>query len=187
MLSHLGKRTFAQRCEFRATGPGRWPAPAPQQIVYSLQPRIPIPISGGRDAWKGVRYPWPLADDRPQALNRLKTFIACGCDASLPIKMRLMGWKIEKQSNGLFAIYSSRVDDYLVIDATPEQIESIWAEKGAIVYRASAKMQLSREAAVSPEGEAKIEASRQRGSTPKESPDTPIGSTGYTLGDFEEE
>jgi hypothetical protein len=49
------------------------------------------------------------------------------------------------------------------------------------VYVASAKAQLEKRAPVSADGEAKIEASRKRG-TPKE-PAEPIGATGYTLND----
>ena len=94
-----------------------------------------------------------------------------------------MAWKIEKQANGKFAIYSTRVDDYIVIDATEEQIAEIYAEKGVKVYLASARMQLEREAPVSEAGEAKIAASRARGATPNEGPDVPIGVTGFTLSD----
>ena len=96
-----------------------------------------------------------------------------------------MGWKIEKQANGKFAIYSTRVDDYIVIDADALHIAQIYAEKGVKVYLASARMQLGRETPVSAEGESKIAASRARGSTPKEGPDVPIGVTGFTLGDDE--
>ena len=96
-----------------------------------------------------------------------------------------MGWKIEKQANGKFAIYSTRIDDYIVIDADPLQIAQIYAEKGVKVYLASARMQLSRETPVSRDGEAKIAASRERGETPKEGADVPIGVTGFTLGDPE--
>jgi hypothetical protein len=56
-----------------------------------------------------------------------------------------MGWKIEKQANGKFAIYSTRIGDYIVIDADPLQIAQIYAEKGVKVYLASARMQLARE------------------------------------------
>ena len=94
-----------------------------------------------------------------------------------------MGWRIEKQSNGKFAIYSTRIDDYVVIDADELQIAQIYAEKGVKVYLASARMQLGREVPVPPEGESKIEASRQRGATPKEGPDVPIGVTGFTVSD----
>ena len=94
-----------------------------------------------------------------------------------------MGWKIEKQSNGKFAIYSTRIDDYIVIDADPLRIAQIYAEKGVKVYLASARMQLARETPVADGGEAKIAASRDRGETPKEPPDTPIGVTGFTLTD----
>ena len=96
-----------------------------------------------------------------------------------------MGWKIEKQANGKFAIYSTRLDDYIVIDAEPLHIAQIYAEKGVKVYLASARMQLDRQTPVPDAGEAKIEASRRRGSTPKEGPDVPIGVTGYTVGELE--
>ena len=95
-----------------------------------------------------------------------------------------MGWKIEKQANGKFAIYSTRIDDYIVIDADPLQVAQIYAEKGVKVYLASARMQLARETPVPRDGEAKIAASRERGATPKEGPDVPIGVTGFTLDDY---
>ena len=76
-----------------------------------------------------------------------------------------MAWKIEKQSNGKFAIYSTRIDDYIVIDADPLRIAQIYAEKGVKVYLASARAQIARGDAVSTGGEAKIEDSRRRGST----------------------
>jgi hypothetical protein len=91
-----------------------------------------------------------------------------------------MGWRIEKQLNGKFAIYSTRLDDYIVIDADAAEIERLYTEKGIKVYLASARMQLGREVAVSAEGEAKIAASRERGETPKEAAE-PIGVTGYVL------
>ena len=97
-----------------------------------------------------------------------------------------MGWKIEKQANGKFAIYSTRIDDYVVIDAEPLQIAQIYAEKGVKVYLASARAQMAKETAVPAEGEKKIEASRRRGSTPKEGADVPIGVTGFTLGEIDE-
>ncbi|MDQ6803330.1 MAG: hypothetical protein M3041_21215 [Acidobacteriota bacterium] len=97
-----------------------------------------------------------------------------------------MGWKIEKQANGKFAIYSTRVDDYIVIDAEPLHIAQIYAEKGVKVYLASARAQLTKETAVTPDGEKKIEASRRRGATPKEGPDVPIGVTGFTVGEIGE-
>ena len=97
-----------------------------------------------------------------------------------------MGWKIEKQSNGKFAIYSTRVDDYIVIDAEPLHIAQIYAEKGVKVYLASARAQIAKETAVSSDGEKKIEASRKRGTTPKEGPDVPIGVTGFTVGEIDE-
>jgi hypothetical protein len=36
-----------------------------------------------------------------------------------------MAWRIDKQANGRFAIYSSRIDDYIVIDADEAEIERI--------------------------------------------------------------
>ena len=91
-----------------------------------------------------------------------------------------MAWRIEKQANGRFAIFSSRVQDYVVIDATAEEIERIYAEKGAKVYVASARAQIAKEMGVSEEGEARIEESRRRGGPPKEPPE-PIGATGFVL------
>lgn len=91
-----------------------------------------------------------------------------------------MAWRIEKQQNGKFAIFSTRLDDYIVIDADPLQIAQIYAEKGVKVYLASARAQIAKETAVPAEGEEKIEASRRRGSTPKEG-EVPIGVTGFTL------
>ncbi|HUO83877.1 MAG TPA: hypothetical protein VM534_02080 [Thermoanaerobaculia bacterium] len=96
-----------------------------------------------------------------------------------------MAWRIEKQANGKFAIYSTRIDDYMVIDADPLEIAQIYAEKGVKVYLASARMQIERELPVSPEGEVRIDASRQRGETPKEGK-VPIGVTGYSTDDTEE-
>ena len=94
-----------------------------------------------------------------------------------------MSWRIEKQSNGRFAIYSSRVDDYIVIDADEAEIERIYAEKGVKVYLASARAQMTtRVQTVAPDGEGKIEASRSRGSTPKEGV-VPIGVTGFSTSD----
>ena len=95
-----------------------------------------------------------------------------------------MGWKIEKQANGKFAIYSTRLDDYIVIDADPLHIAQIYAEKGVKVYLASARAQIAKEIAVSSGGEVKIEASRKRGATPREG-EVPIGVTGFTLDDNE--
>lgn len=95
-----------------------------------------------------------------------------------------MSWRIDRQANGKFAIYSSRVDDYIVIDADPLHIAQLYAEKGVKVYLASARMQLARETPVSAEGEAKIEESRQRGATPKEG-EVPIGVTGFSISDNE--
>ena len=90
-----------------------------------------------------------------------------------------MAWRIEKQANGKFAVYSTRVNDYIVIDAEPQEIEQLYADKGVKVYLASARMQLARETAVPEDGEAKIAASREKG-TPKEPPE-PIGVTGVKL------
>jgi hypothetical protein len=96
-----------------------------------------------------------------------------------------MAWRIDKQANGRFAIYSSRIDDYIVIDAGEAEIERIYADKGIKVYLASARAQMStRVTQVAPEGEAKIEASRARGATPKEG-SVPIGVTGFSLNDEE--
>jgi len=91
-----------------------------------------------------------------------------------------MAWRIEKQSNGKYAIFSTRLHDYVVIDAEAEQIETLYAEKGAKVYLASARAQLGKEVPVPDEGEVLIEASRARGETPKEPPEK-IGRTGYEL------
>lgn len=91
-----------------------------------------------------------------------------------------MAWRIEKQSNGRFAIFSTRLKDYIVIDADADEIERIYADKGVKVYLASARAQMAKDIAVPPEGEALIEESRRRGETPKEPPE-PIGATGYEL------
>jgi len=94
-----------------------------------------------------------------------------------------MSWRIDKQSDGRFAIYSSRVDDYIVIDADDAEIERIYAAKGVKVYVASARAQMTTKMRpVSVDGERKIDASRRRGSTPKEG-EVPIGTTGFTLTD----
>ncbi len=94
-----------------------------------------------------------------------------------------MSWRIDKQANGKFAIYSTRVDDYIVIDADEMEIAQIYAEKGVKVYLASARAQMTtRMTPVSADGEAKIEASRQRGETPKEGK-VPIGVTGFVTED----
>ena len=93
-----------------------------------------------------------------------------------------MAWKIERQSNGKFAVYSTRVKDYVVIDADEAEIERLYEEKGRKVYLASARAQMAKDVTVSSEGEALIEASRARGETPKEPPE-PIGATGYVLND----
>ena len=91
-----------------------------------------------------------------------------------------MAWRIERQSNGLFAIFSTRLKDYIVIDADAAEIERIYADKGVKVYLASARAQMAKEIAVPTDGEALIDASRRRGETPKEPPE-PIGATGYEL------
>jgi hypothetical protein len=97
-----------------------------------------------------------------------------------------MAWRIERQANGKFAIYSTRIDDYVVIDADELQIAQIYAEKGVKVYLASARAQMTtRRTDVDAAGEQKIEASRRRGSTPKEG-EVPIGVTGFTLNDTDE-
>ena len=93
-----------------------------------------------------------------------------------------MAWHIQKQANGKFAIYSTRLDDFIVIDADPLQIAQIYAEKGVKVYVASARAQLAKETPVSADGEAKIDASRRRGSTPKEG-EVAIGATGIVMED----
>jgi hypothetical protein len=94
-----------------------------------------------------------------------------------------VAWRIDKQANGKFAIHSSRIDDYIVIDADEMQIAQIYAEKGVKVYLASARAQMStRLTHTDAEGEAKIEASRQRGATPREG-SVPIGVTGFVLED----
>jgi len=93
-----------------------------------------------------------------------------------------MAWRIEKQSDGRYAVYSTRLGDYVVIDADAEAIERIYAEKGMKVYVASARAQIAKEYAVPADNEALIEASRRRGATPKEPPE-PIGATGFTLND----
>ena len=90
-----------------------------------------------------------------------------------------MAWKIERQSNGKFAIFSTRLRDYIVIDAEAQTIERIYSEKGIAVYLASARAQMAKDQQVSTEGESLIEESRRRGATPKEPPD-PIGATGFT-------
>jgi len=87
-----------------------------------------------------------------------------------------MAWRIERQSNGKFAIFSTRIHDYVVIDADADEIERIYADKGVKVYLASARAQMAKEIAVS--NEALIEASRERGETPKEPPGK-IGATGF--------
>lgn len=92
-----------------------------------------------------------------------------------------MAWRIEKQSDGRFAIFSTRLRDYIVIDADAQQIEEIYTRKGIEVYLASARAQMAKDVPVSADGESLIEASRRRGSTPEEPPD-PIGATGFTRG-----
>lgn len=92
-----------------------------------------------------------------------------------------MAWRIDKQANGKFAIYSTRINDYIVIDIDSTEVERIYTDKGQKVYLASARMQMGREVPVSAEGEAQIAASRKRGETPSEG-EVPIGVTGFTLG-----
>ena len=96
-----------------------------------------------------------------------------------------MAWRIHRQANGRFAIHSNRLDDYIVIDADELQIAQIYAEKGVKVYLASARAQMTTQLIeTTPEQEAKIEASRRRGSTPREGT-VPIGVTGFSLSDEE--
>ena len=90
-----------------------------------------------------------------------------------------MAWRIEKQSNGKYAIFSTRLKDYIVIDADPAEIERVYADKGVKVYLASARAQMAKDVSVSVEGEALIEASRARG-VPKEEA-VEIGATGFVL------
>ena len=89
-----------------------------------------------------------------------------------------MAWRIEKQSNGLFAIYSSRVKDYIVIDAGEAEIERVYAEKGVKVYLASARAQMAKSTPVPVEGETRIAASRERGVSVE--PPGEIGVTGFS-------
>lgn len=91
-----------------------------------------------------------------------------------------MAWRIEKQADGRYAIWSTRIDDYVVIDADAAAIEALYEEKGRKVYLASAQSQLEKQTPVPPENEALIEASRQRGATPVEPPEK-IGRTGRDL------
>lgn len=94
-----------------------------------------------------------------------------------------MAWRIHRQANGRFAIHSNRIDDYIVIDADELQIAQIYAEKGVKVYLASARAQMTTQVVETDHaGEAKIDASRARGSTPKEGV-VPIGVTGFTTED----
>jgi len=95
-----------------------------------------------------------------------------------------MSWRIEKQANGKWAVWSSRIEDYIVIDADDLEIAQLYAEKGVKVYLASARMQFGRAIQVSEDGETKIAASRERGSTPKEGK-VPIGVTGFSINDEE--
>jgi hypothetical protein len=68
-----------------------------------------------------------------------------------------MAWRIDKQANGRFAIFSSRIHDYIVIDADEAEIERIYKEKGIKVYLASARAQMTtRVTSVRAEGEAQI-------------------------------
>jgi hypothetical protein len=92
-----------------------------------------------------------------------------------------VAWRIDRQANGKFAIFSTRIDDYIVIDADEMQIAQIYAEKGVKVYLASARAQMTTRI-TDADGEQKIEASRRRGSTPKEG-EVPIGVTGFNLDD----
>lgn len=40
-----------------------------------------------------------------------------------------MGQQIIKQPNGLFAVWSSIMDDFVITDATPEEIIEDWSER----------------------------------------------------------
>ncbi|HEX7708992.1 MAG TPA: hypothetical protein VF701_21225 [Thermoanaerobaculia bacterium] len=91
-----------------------------------------------------------------------------------------MAWRIERQSNGQYAIFSTRLQDYVVIDADAATIEELYAEKGRKVYIASARAQIAKDVPVPEDAESLIEASRRRGETPKEPPE-PIGATGFVL------
>ena len=94
-----------------------------------------------------------------------------------------MAWRIHRQANGKFAIHSNRINDYIVIDADEQQIEQIYADKGVKVYVASARAQMTTAVVeADADGEAKIEESRRRGSTPKEG-SVPIGVTGFSIDD----
>lgn len=93
-----------------------------------------------------------------------------------------MAWKIEKQANGKFAIWSTRLQDYIVIDADADEIERVYADKGVKVYLASARAQMAKDVRVTESGERLIDASRKRGAAPKEPPE-PIGATGFTTDD----
>jgi hypothetical protein len=77
-----------------------------------------------------------------------------------------MAWRIERQSDGRFAIFSTRIQNYIVIDADIEEIERLYAEKGVKVYIASARAQMAK--ATPAAREDLIEESRKRGETPKE-------------------
>jgi hypothetical protein len=91
-----------------------------------------------------------------------------------------MAWRIEKQANGKYAVFSTRLNDYVIIDADAAEIERVYAEKGRKVYVASARAQLAKDVPVPEDGEALIEESRRKGATPKEPPE-PIGRTGFDL------
>lgn len=93
-----------------------------------------------------------------------------------------MAWKIERQANGKYAVFSTRLQDYVVIDADADEIERVYAEKGRKVYLASARAQMAKDVRVTAYGEALIDASRKRGEPPKE-PAEPIGATGFTTDD----
>lgn len=93
-----------------------------------------------------------------------------------------MAWKIERQANGKYAVFSTRLQDYVVIDADADEIERVYADKGVKVYLASARAQMAKDVRVTQYGEALIEASRKRGAPPEEPPE-PIGRTGFTTED----
>jgi hypothetical protein len=95
-----------------------------------------------------------------------------------PAIIGAMAWRIEQQSDGRFAIYSTRLGDYIVIDADAAEVERVYAEKGVQVYLASARAQMTKATPVPEALEWRIAASRARGKTPNEPPE-PIGNTGY--------
>lgn len=39
-----------------------------------------------------------------------------------------MGWRIAKQPDGKLAVFSTNVDKFLMLDATPEEVREFWIE-----------------------------------------------------------